>query len=169
MKSRIFMYLFIFTLLLVLFQYVNSKSIIEDYDKNLKRADGQVEKYVDSLGQMENKMLELSHFNLANNEDGITYWDERGVDADKLIPVIKDALYSMNVYEGDDHPLIPYAGTGGKRITMNTIKLLNHKWIIADFSDGTIWGEILLGYSLNDNKDLKFEVLNSFLYPIERY
>ena len=33
MKNRIFMYLFIFTLLLVIFQFMNSKRIIEDYHK----------------------------------------------------------------------------------------------------------------------------------------
>ena len=169
MKNRIFMYLFIFTLLLVLFQFINAKSIIEDYDKNLKRADAQVEKYVDSLDKMENKMLDLSHFNLAHNEDGITYWEERGVDAIKLIPVIKNALYSMNTYKGEEHPLIPYVGNGGSRMVLNTVKLLNHKWIIADFSDGTLWGEILLSYDLDDNDDLKFKVVESFLYPIERY
>ncbi len=33
MKQRLFMYLFIFTLLLVIFQFVNSKNIIESYDE----------------------------------------------------------------------------------------------------------------------------------------
>lgn len=169
MKNRIFMYLFIFTLLLVLFQFVNSKSIIEDYDKNLKEADARVEKYVDSIEIMEDKMLDLAHFNLINNEDGITYWENRGVDAIKLAPVVKDALYSMNTYQGEEHPLIPYVGNSDKKMIFNTVKILNHKWIIADFTDGTIWGESLISYDLDEEKNIKFEIIKSFIYPIEQY
>jgi hypothetical protein len=163
------MYLFIFTLLLVLFQFVNSKSIIEDYDKNLKRADGQVEKYQDSMEILRDRILDINHFNYQDNDPAITYWEKRGEDPLKLESVIKDAIYSMNTYETEEHPLIPFVGTGGNRLTVNTIKLLNHKWIIADFSDGTLWGEVLLEYDLDDERNLRIDHVNSFLYPFERY
>ena len=36
MKQRIFMYLFVFSALLVLFQYANSKRVFEDMDTKLE-------------------------------------------------------------------------------------------------------------------------------------
>ncbi len=46
-------------------------------------------------------------------------------------------------------------------------KLLNHKWLIANFTDGEHWGEILLNYYINEDESVEFEALNSFLYPSE--
>ena len=43
--------------------------------------------------------------------------------------------------------------------------MLNHKWIITDFSDGDNWGELLLTYEINDKRELKFKVVESLLYP----
>ena len=46
----------------------------------------------------------------------------------------------------------------------NKVKILNHRWIIADFSDGEIWGEVLLKYFVNDDESIAFEVNQSLLY-----
>ena len=48
------------------------------------------------------------------------------------------------------------------------IKLLNHRWIICDFSDGLDWGELLLRYDLNDDKTLSFKVFDQTLYVSEQ-
>ena len=42
MKSRIFMYLFIFTLLLVIFQYANAKNILDSYRIKTEKKEAQV-------------------------------------------------------------------------------------------------------------------------------
>ena len=47
---------------------------------------------------------------------------------------------------------------------INKVKVLNHRWIIADFSDGEIWGEVLLKYFVNDDNSISFEVNQSLLY-----
>ena len=69
MKSRIFMYLFIFTLLLVLFQFMNSKSIVEDYDKKLSKLEERDESYKDSIISLKDDNFELSRFSLEFNDD----------------------------------------------------------------------------------------------------
>ena len=66
MKGKVFMYLFLFTLLLVLFMFVNSKSIIESYEKKLIKAENRVEVYKDSLAVLSDENLELLYFNLEN-------------------------------------------------------------------------------------------------------
>jgi hypothetical protein len=47
----------------------------------------------------------------------------------------------------------------------NKVKVLNHKWVIADFSDGTYWGEVLLGYKISEADQIEFKVIDQLLYP----
>lgn len=166
MKQRIFMYLFIFTLLIVLFQYVSAKRIFVDIDKQLVSAKKEVIKYKDSVAVLRKDNWELSHFNLAKNEDAITYFENDGYKVDELIPFIKDELYKLNEPKGQ-HPIIPYAASEGRKMLLNTVKMLNHKWIVADFSDGQYWGEVFITYEITKSKELKFNLVESFLYPFD--
>ena len=164
MKQRIFMYLFIFSILLVLFQYINSKRIFEDQNKKLENYQTRLELLKDSINTLESDIMDMSHFNLERNEDAISYFENKGYNIDELIPLIKDELYKLNEVKGE-HPLVPYASSEGRKMLINTVKLLNHKWIIADFSDGEFWGEIFLTYEIIDSKELKFNLVEYFLYP----
>lgn len=165
MKRRIFMYLFVFSILLVLFQYVNAKRVFEDMDKKLTGYKTQLKKYKDSVAVLQNDILEVSHFNLDRNEDAISYFENDGYKVDELIPFIKDELYKLNEVKGE-HPIIPYASSEGRKMLINTVKMLNHKWIIADFSDGEFWGELFLTYEITEDKELKFNLVEYFLYPL---
>ena len=158
------MYLFIFSVLLILFQYVNSKNIIEDYDKKLTAYEAKYNAYADSLKTMEDKNFDLSKFSLEYNDDAMTYFEDKGYEISELVPFIKDELYKLNDYEGDDHPIVPYASMTGNKMMINSIRLLNHRWIIADFSDGKYWGEMLLRYEIANENELKFETLDYLLY-----
>ena len=164
MKGKVFMYLFLFTLLLVLFMFVNSKGIIESYDKKLIKAENRVEAYKDSIAVLSDENLELLYFNLENNDDALSYFEKFGYDTSELIPIIKDALISKNVYEGDDHPIIPYASMTENKIMINKIRLLNHKWILTDFTDGKYWGELLISYSVKDLNTIEFKLEDYLMY-----
>lgn len=167
MKQRIFMYLFVFSVLLVIFQYVNSKRVFEDMDTKIVNYKAQLAIYKDSLQVMENNFAEAIHFNLERNEDAITYFENDGYNIEELILHIKDELYALNEVKGE-HPVIPYVPSEGRKMLINTVKLLNHKWLIADFSDGEYWGEILLRYYINEDKSVDFELSESFIYPSYR-
>ena len=166
MKQRIFMYLFVFAMLLVLFQFVNSKRVFEDMNKNIGDYKEQLQQYKDSLVTMQHEIADLSHFNLNRNEDAISYFENQGYNTSELIPIIKDELYKLNEVKGE-HPIVPYAASEGKRMMINTIKLLNHKWIIADFTDGKYWGEMFLTYYINQDQQIEFNIVESFLYPFD--
>ncbi|MFL1012896.1 hydrolase [Flavisericum labens] len=166
MKQKIFMYLFVFSILLVLFQYMNSKHIFEDMNKKLETYKSQAAKYKDSVSVLENQIMGLSHFNVYRNEDAISYFENDGYDVNKLIPFVKDKLYETNEAKGQ-HPIVPYSASEGRKMMINTVKMLNHKWIIADFSDGEYWGEIFLTYEVTPEKELKFNLVESFLYPFD--
>ena len=166
MKSKIFMYLFVFTILLVIFQYVNSKNILDKYENDITKFKAKIEKLEDATVIMQDENLELMHFNLEHNEDAISFFESKGLDVSELIPFIKDGLYTLNEAKGE-HPLVPYASMTDGKMMINTIKLLNHKWILADFSDGKHWGELFLTYRITDNQELKFNLVEYFMYPIQ--
>lgn len=169
MKSKIFMYLFLFSALLVIFQYVNSKRILENYEQKLDTSQEAVKAYKDSIMALEDENLELMYFNIDNNDDALSYFENSGYDTAQLIPFIKDELVKLNVYEGEQHPIVPYASMTEGKIMINKIKLLNHKWIITDFSDGKYWGELFLTYEITDDQELKFQLIEHFMYPPQSY
>ena len=81
----------------------------------------------------------------------------------KLIPFVTDQLIDFNTNPKGN----PYTGQdqiGSKKFIINKVKVINHRWIIADFSDGDYWGESLIKYFINEDKTVSFEVFQSVLY-----
>jgi len=161
------MYLFVFSILLVVFQYVNSKNIFEAYNVKYEKALENQEKYKDTISALHDRILNLSEFKLDETEAALSYFEERGFKVSELIPFIKDEIYELNAVPGEEHPLIPYASMAGGKMLINSIRLLNHKWIIANFSDGKYWGELLIHYEITEDEQLNFKLIDSFLYPTE--
>lgn len=164
MKSRIFMYLFIFSLLLILFQYVNSKKILDEYENRITTLETFEEKYQDSLKAYGDTLYELSLFDFEHNEKAMTYYEDQGYRISELVPFIKDELYKLNVYEGEDHPLVPYVSMTDNKMMINSVQLINHRWLLADFTDGKYWGEMIIGYELLEDGKVDFELKEYVLY-----
>ena len=168
MKGKLLLYLFLFALLIVIFQYVNSKNAFESYEKKIRITDERIESYQDTIISLEDELLDLMYFNLENNDDALSYFERDGYDTSELIPFIKDEIYKLNETKGE-HPLVPFASMTDGKILINKVRLLNHKWILADFSDGKYWGELFITYEIVDKKELKFNLIESFLYPPQSY
>ena len=168
MKSRIFLYLFVFALLLVIFQYVNSKSILESYEKKIDRFEQREVAFQDSIMDLHSEILDYMYFNLEHNDDALSYFERDGLDTSELIPFIKDKIYELNETSGE-HPMVPYASMTEGKMLINKVRLLNHKWIIADFSDGKYWGELFITYEITPQEELKFNLVEHFMYPLQSY
>ncbi|MBT8257813.1 MAG: hydrolase [Bacteroidia bacterium] len=164
MKKQIFLYLFVFALLLVIFQFVNSKNIIEKYEVDIQALKKEKVEREKAMMKLEDENLDLLYFNLENNDDALSYFERDGLDTAQLVPFLSDELYKLNEVKGE-HPLVPYSSMSGKPMLINKVRLLNHKWIITDFTDGEYWGEMLLKYEITENRELKFKVVESLLYP----
>ena len=164
MRKNIYLYLFVFAMLLVIFQYVNSKNIIEKYETDIQSLKEEKIADKEAIMKLEDENLDLLYFNLENNDDALSYFERDGYDTSQLVPFLSDELYKLNEVKGE-HPLVPYSSMSGKPMLINKVRLLNHKWIIADFSDGEYWGEMLLTYEITENRELKFKVVESLLYP----
>lgn len=161
------MYLFIFSVLIILFQYINYKNIYDHSNQKVNAFKAKTEKYKDSISILESKIFDLSEFSVEHNEPAISYFEDQGIDSKSLFTNVKEELYEFNVMPGD-HKIIPYKLSSDRKMQLNTVKVINHKWIIANFSDGVYWGELLLEYQLNKDNKFTYKVINSLLYPLEK-
>ena len=160
MKKNIFIYLFSFAALILVFQIVNSNKIMMDQQSRLEKKQTQLKVLKDSLKVEKRRFFENVYFSLDTNEEGLVYFDDLDFPVTSML--IKDAIYDTNLL-GEEKSLVPYAQMGGKFL-INKIKVLNHKWVIADFSDGTFWGELLIKYQVATDGVLTFTVVEHFLY-----
>ena len=164
MKQSLLLYLFILALVFNVFTYAY-------YSKEVTFQKGQLEKLAKKSKAKEAKLnenlVDANYFSLENNEKAQNYFysdvPEKNIDYVTLIPLLKDKLMDFN----DNPNGNPYTGQeklGANKFIINKIKVLNQRWIIADFSDGEYWGEVLLKYFVNEDKSISFEVNQSLVY-----
>ena len=163
LKNRIFMYLFFFSLLFVIFQYMNEKTIFESQDKKITLLTEKKIKGLDSINVLNDRIADLNYFTLQGNENAMTYLENLGLDPLKVEQQVADAIYDR-ISENGGNSLIPFTGSKGT-MKINKLKFLNHRWILADFSDGTSWGEMIVEYFFDDKMELQLTAIGSVLYP----
>jgi len=161
MKLKIFIYLFVFTALILVFQLVNSSKVVNYQVEMIQEKIARIDTLRQQLDKSEQAYADDVYFSLDRNEEAMAYFEDLSIE--NLITRIKDKVYDSNAIKGDN-PLVPFTGTGGKFL-INKVKILNHKWLIADFSDGTYWGELWIQYAVN-GEDIRLEVKDYLLYPI---
>lgn len=168
MKRAIFMYLFFFAILFVIFQYMNEKKIfgkqenkIESQRNKINKLKDQVKVITDSLETLSN----FDYFSLQGNENAISYIESLGFEALEVETFVSDYIYDLNLKKGN-HKLVPYEGINGD-MKINKLKFLNHKWILADYTDGRYWGEMVLEYYVTKNREIELKQISSLMYPVQ--
>lgn len=163
MKKQLYLYLFILTGLFLIFTY-------SYYSKALSNEQQKSEKTIKSLkAQLQNlndQMYDANYFSLLQNQRSQDYFEQ--FDYNEIHTKITNDLLAFNdLAEGN-----PYTGqekTGAQKFIINKIKILNHRWIIADFSNGELWGDVVIKYFVNEDKSIEFKVTDTFIYPKEQY
>lgn len=163
MKNKILLYLFIFTLISAVFIYVNDKKILDARTTEISQYKEKTEQLESDIEKLRMDKENLQYFSLTSNEDALSYFEKRGMEGEDVVNKVRDALISRNK-ASEDNELVPFEGMEGS-MRINKIKVLNHKWVIADFTDGTYWGELFLTYSIDDEGKISFNTEKSFLYP----
>jgi len=162
MKTRIFLYLFLFALLFIIFQYMNEKSIFEQQEQKIDSLKAKFEA-CDSLNDLfEQRIAELNYFTLMGNDNAMTYIENLGMEAGEVEQLVSEAIYESNLSEAN--PLIPLTSQDG-RMKINSLRFLNHRWVIADFTDGTYWGEVIIDYFFDQDNQLILTPVKTVLYP----
>ena len=163
MKSKIFMYLFFFAILLIVFQYMNQKSIFESQEKTINSITESLQQRNDSIDSLHEEVEDLRYFALQCNDNAMTYLENLGLDAAEVENSITEAIYEKNLIKGGN-PLIPLEGMDGE-MRVNKLKFLNHRWIQVEITDGSYWGEMIIEYFYNDQMELELTAISSVLYP----
>lgn len=165
MKARIFLYLFLFALMYVIFQYANSKRYYKAKEKEITELEQKVDTLESQLDHSspEKGSLEEKGFTLKTNRKAREYFENQGMEIDSIAAEIKQQIIGKNK-PGEDNPLIPYSGTAEAVMHINRIKILNNRWIMAEFTDGTRWGEALIAYYLDEEDNLQFAIQDGVIY-----
>jgi hypothetical protein len=120
--------------------------------------------FSDSLTKLSDQLYDAKAFTLDNNDRAKNYLNQNDIPA--FEEKVKQALLTYN----DDREGNKYTGQikmGEQKYIINSMKILNHRWIIADYSNGVLWGEVMLKYFVNDDQTISFEIMDSYLYPKE--
>ena len=164
MKKSLFLYLFILAVLMNIFTYMyySKKNIFDETQFKTTNT-----KLKDSLTSISAKLDDANYFALENNQNAQDYLNSgegiKNISYEKLIPLVKEKLMDLNENPKGN----PYTGQdqiGAQKFIINKAKVLNHRWVIADFSDGEYWGEVLLKYFVNEDDSISFETVETVLY-----
>ena len=158
--KNIILYLFIFSLLINIFQYVDSNKILDAKEKELEITKTKLKTSRDSLNVL---FGSNTNFDLKNNENAQEYFYNQNLDFNKVIEIVTNDINDLNANK-KGNPLIPYDMIDGKPFLISRIKVVNHRWVIAEFSNGKIWGEVTLKYFINNGKPTDFETMDTVLF-----
>ena len=143
-----------------MYLFVSSGNMAKANSEKIGRIEREIEVLQDSLQKSNLKVLNMQYFSLENNDDALAYYDH--LNLTDPTGYISDKLLETNERKGDN-PLVPYEGMEND-FKINKIKVLNHKWILTDVSDGKYWGELLIKYELKDNLGVDFTLIDHLLY-----
>jgi hypothetical protein len=157
------MYLFFFAVLFILFQYMNEKTIFESQENKISSLTNRLSESDSITDALKDEIAEFNYFSLSGNENAITYLENLGFDAEEVEHMVSEAIYESN-FGAEQNPLVPMESQDGK-MRINKVKFLNHRWVIADFTDGKYWGEVVIDYFFDEKNQLLLTPISSVLYP----
>lgn len=168
MKKSLFLYLFIIAVLMNVFtyKYFESKENSGQKPEALSSNKNTFSKLNDSIARLTDKLYDVNSFSLENNDRAQNYLIEsyKINDIPNFAEKVKQALLAYND-DTEGNKYTDQVKMGAQKFIINKIKILNHRWIIADYSNGELWGEVLLKYFVDEKGDVSFEIMNSYLYP----
>ncbi|CAM4397862.1 hypothetical protein [Flavobacterium terrigena] len=157
MKKNLLLYGLVFSVLINIFQMVNSSNILKRSEEVSTISKKELKKAQDSIV----KLLDDDKFSLDHNEYAQEYYFEHNLKA--LKTKVKEDLMAFNA-DKRGNKYVSYEQIGENPFLINNIKILNHRWIIANFSDGKVWGEVLIKYFINEDKPTDFETVETLIY-----
>jgi hypothetical protein len=157
--KNVVLYALVFSLLFNVFQFVNSTKILEAKDQEVVKVKNHLKTVRDSVSQLAN----ANYFALESDENAQEYFYNSNLDYQKVAFKVKEDLMVLNENK-NGNKLVPYEPIDDKPFIVNTSKILNHRWLIAEFSNGDLWGQILVKYFVSADKFTEFETVETVLY-----
>lgn len=157
--KNVILYGLIFSVLFNIFQYVNATKILAAKDKEVTKVKERLKTSRDSVAVLQT----ANYFSLENDQDAQEYFYKNNLDYLKVAEKVKEDLLVLNESK-EGNKLVPYETIDGKPFLVNSSKILNHRWLVAEFSNGDLWGQILVKYFVEEGKPTDFETVETVLY-----
>jgi len=148
----------------IIYLLISTKQNISNHKITTKELEQKIKQKNDSLALFIQKYENESSFSLASNPDAKELFYQLDIDGDDVTNFILEELFKTNE-KTPNNKLVPYEGTMGGLMKINNARVLNNKWLIADYSDGYFWGEIFVEYHINEQGGISFKTINENLYP----
>lgn len=161
MKRTLFLYLFLFACLWIVFQFVHNKKYSENAEGRIQKLEHKLATQDSISTATQENEVALNGFSLDANINAQEYFETSDSSIEDIISKVSDAVIEKNTAAGND--LISYKGDT-RPFLINSVHILNQRWLIADFTDGNTWGEIIVKYFINDDGSLDFEVVEELLH-----
>lgn len=159
MRNKIIQYLLIFISLIALYLFVSdlnkSKAFVASQDRMIKRVD----KLKDSIAQLVVAQNDNAYFSLAVNRDA------QQAHSDFSTVELQNMLENYILSTNDNPNGSPLLSSLGSDWIINKIHVVNHQWILADFTNGTQWGDALFIFQINGKGKPLLRLLNHVMYP----
>jgi len=153
---QLFLYLFIFSLVINVFQYVNDSKILKAQEQELLEA----KVASDSLKIYKNMYKEANYFSIEENKNAQAMFKE--YDYQEVMKKVLADFTSLNTQEGGN-PLLPVA-TDGSKTVVRKASVLNNKWMILFYQNESEIGEMIIEYNFNPSEFTEFKVLSNTIF-----
>jgi len=164
MKRHLLVFLVIVLALFNVFTYAFLTKKVEQTELKLTKTKDRLE---EQLLQSEGAVLEAKHFTLERNQQAQDYFEDPNtgwfMHHEDIIEKVTKKLLSFNDLP-DGNSYINYPPMDGKKFVVNRVLLLNHRVLIADFTNGTYTGQILVDYFVNQDNTIDFETKQTFIF-----
>lgn len=144
--------------------YISQKRIYEDQQSKITILESELKEAVGTIDTLVQENANLNYFTLLGNDNAMTYFEQKGVEAAEVERYVRESIYAYNA-KVEGNVLIPYEAMNDGTMRINKLKFLNHRWIVADFTDGQYWGEMILEYFIESDNTITFNNLGSIMYP----
>ena len=152
MNKYIFITLLCSTLTISCQQHQQSVEMANDTAKTIA-------KLTDSITSLTTQRDEALSFSLESNELSQLFFEELKIN--NPAQIVTNALMESNLQEKN-----PYIkAETNKKFLINKIRILNEKWVICEFTDGKVWGDLLLQYHIDGNQNPVFIPLDEVIHP----
>lgn len=159
MRNKIIQYLLIFISLIALYLFVSDMNKSEAFAASQERMTNRVDTLKDSIAQLVVEQTDNAYFSLAINRDAQQAHPD--FSPEELQNILENHVLSTND-NPNGNPLLSFLGSNW---IINKIHVVNHQWILADFTNGTQWGDALIVYQIKSNGKPRLRLLNHVMYP----
>jgi len=159
MRNKIIQYLLIFISLIALYLFVSDMNKSEAFAASQERMSKRVDTLKDSIAQLVVEQTDNAYFSLAINHDAQQAHPD--FSPEELQNILEEHVLSTND-NPNGNPLLSALGSDW---IINKIHVVNHQWILADFTNGTQWGDALIVYQIKSNAKPHLRLLNHVMYP----